>query len=322
MDRLETMKTFARVADAGSFAAAAQSLGVARSVVSKRVDQLEAHLGARLLQRTTRVVALTEIGAAYYEQCVRILAEIEEIENAVGPLHTEPRGLLRLSAPTSFGTLQLGPVLCRLQTRHPDLRLDLILNDRSPNPIEDGFDVALWDQPGDKGSLGETRITPQRRLLVAAPAYLDRAGRPEGPEALAEHATLHYSFLPGSSQGWRLSGPDGSEVIARIRPRLSTNNGLVMRDACVEGNGIALLPSFLAGPELRAGRLVPVLPDWRPPLFWLCALYPPARRLTAKVRLLLEMLQDSFGPEPPWDAHLFDAAGRPTAPTVRDTEPM
>jgi len=320
VDRLENMKTFARVAESGGFAAAAHRLGLAKSVVSKRIDQLEAHLGVRLLHRTTRVVSLTEIGSAYYEQCLRILTDVEEIESAVGRLHAEPRGVLRVSAPTSFGMLLLGPALCRLQTRFSDLSLDLILNDRTPNPVEEGFDVAIWDQPGERGSLGETRIAPQRRLLVAAPNYLARAGPPTRPEQLADHATLHYSFLPGSGHGWRLIGPDGTETTARIRPRLSTNNGLIMREACVAGNGIALLPSFLAGPELRAGRLAPVLPDWHPPQFWLSALYPPTRRLTAKLRIFLDMVQERFGPEPPWDDGLFRTDGTLRTSAVPDSE--
>lgn len=320
MDRFDAMKTFARVADAGSFAAAAQTLGVAKSVVSKRVDQLEAHLGARLLHRTTRVVSLTEIGAAYYESCLRILADLEETESALGRLHAEPRGLLRVSSPTSFGTFQLGPALCRMQTRFPELRVELILNDRTPNPVEEGFDVAVWDQPGDKGSLGESRIAPQRRLLVAAPSYLDRAGVPSGPNDLSNHAILHYSFLPDSGNGWRLIGPAGQETTVRVRPRLSTNNGQVMRAACGAGNGIALLPSFLVGPEIRAGRLRPILPDWHPPLYWVGVLYPPTRRLSAKVRLFLDLMHETFGPEPPWDAGLFDADGRPVWPVVSNSE--
>lgn len=316
VDRFDNMKAFLKVAEAGSFAGAARQLGLAKSVISKRIDQLETQLGVRLLNRTTRLVSLTDVGAAYFEHSARIIADVEETELALGKLQAEPKGLLRLSAPTSFGMLHLGPAVCAFQSRYPQLAVEMILNDGSPNPSEMGHDLAIWDKPGDRGQLGETRLVKMRRFLVASPGYLERRGHPARAADLSTHDCIHYSFL-ASGTDWQLISPSGKPVTVRVRPRFSTNNGPIMRAAALAGNGIAKLPSFLVGPDVRQGSLVRVLPDHGCPDLWISAVYPHARRLSAKVVAFIDALKERFGPEPEWDRGIaIPPAGAP--PIVRD----
>lgn len=298
MDRFESLKAFVRVAETRSFSEAARQLRLSKSVVAKRVGQLERQLEARLFHRTTRQVRLTDAGSAYYARAVPLLAEIEDMDSAVGGRAAEPRGALRLSAPTSFGTLHLGPALCDLQKRYPRLAIELVLNDRVVNPINEGFDVALQDGPAASPLLIERRIAPVRRVVCAAPAYLRARGTPRHPLDLTEHDCIQYSFLD-SGNVWMFEGRKGRASVA-ITPRFTTNSGHVMRDAALKGNGIALLPTLLVGPDLRRKRLVAVLDGWSAPELWISAVYPQSHRAALKVRLLLDFLFDRFA-DPPWD---------------------
>jgi DNA-binding transcriptional LysR family regulator len=299
MNRLEAMRSFARVVDSGSYAEAARQLGVTRSAVSKAVTELERHLGARLLDRTTRRVTPTEAGRAYHERIAGILADVEQTEAAVSRLHDEPKGLLRVNAPMSFGTLYLSPAIADFMTAYPDLRVEAIMNDRFIDPLEEGVDVTVRIGVLQDSSLIARRLAPARRVLVASPAYLERHGAPRVPGDLVTHRALNFGHASGP-QRWQLQ--DGGEVASvPIDAVLCSNNGDVLRAAAVNGIGMTLLPTFLVGPDLAAGRLLIVLPDYPPVGLGIYALYAPNRFLAAKTRVFVDFLSARFGDRPDWD---------------------
>jgi DNA-binding transcriptional LysR family regulator len=302
MDRFESMKAFARVAETGSFSEAARQLRISKSVVTKRVVQLERLIDAQLFHRTTRSVRLTDAGSAYYGRVVPLLAEIEDMDSAIGGRKADARGDLRISSPTSFGVLHLGRALCDFQERHPRMNIEVILNDRVVHPVAEGFDIALQDAPAASSLLIERRIAPVRRVVCAAPGYLRRRGTPRHPRDLAGHDCIQYSFLQ-TGNVWVFDGPKGRAQVT-VTPRFTTNSGQIMRNAALLGNGIALLPTLLIAPDLRVRRLVPVLGEWAPAPLWIAAVYPQSHRQTLKVRLLVEFLMKRFGPEPAWDRNL------------------
>jgi DNA-binding transcriptional LysR family regulator len=298
MDQLSSLRIFTRVVEAQSFTAAADKLGLSRAVVSKAVIDLEHSLGARLLERTTRRVKTNEIGAAYYEKCVRILAELDEADRAVRDLHDEPRGTLRVNAPVSFGALHLKPVITSYMTAYPQVHLSLSLNDRFVDMIDEGFDVAIRIAQLEDSSLVARKVAPARRVLCAAPAYLKRQGTPLAPADLAQHRCLAYGNT--AHQDWKLRGADGEHSV-RVTGPMSSNNGDMLHCAATDGLGIALLPTFIVGPDLQDGRLQVVLPDYSPGDLSIYAVYPPNRHLAAKVRTFIDVLVKNFGPRPYWD---------------------
>jgi DNA-binding transcriptional LysR family regulator len=300
MDRLAGMVVFARVIDAGSFTAAAGQLGMSKSAVSKAVAALEDRLGARLINRTTRRLALTEVGRAFYERCVRILAEAEEAELAVTHLQAMPRGTLRINAPLSFGILHLGPALPDFLLRHPELKVDLELTDRMVDLIEEGWDLAVRIADLPDSSLIARRIADNRMVVVAAPAYWDRHGRPQHPRDLAEHACITYTYAPNPNE-WPFEGPEGRFAV-RVDGQLRTNNGDVALETLLAGLGVDLLPCFLTGPHLASGRLEAVLTEWTPPPSGIYAVYPHNRHLSAKVRAFVDFLVERLGSGQIWEA--------------------
>jgi DNA-binding transcriptional LysR family regulator len=308
MDRLQSMVVFVRVVEAASFAAAARQLGLSRAAVSKRIIQLEAELGVRLLSRTTRRVLPTEIGRAYYDACIRTLAAAGEAEAMVRQLHAEPRGTLRISAPQSFGTLHLGPAIAAFAARYPDLAINLALNDRIISLSDENFDVALRIARQAPANLVVHRLAPIRIVLCAAPAYLDAHGTPERVDDLADHKCLHYSYMT-SGENWLLRDADGEHAI-KIRSNLTANNGEVLLQAAVAGLGITNLPAFIVWRALADGALVPVLPQTAVPPLALFAVHEREPVPSAKVRLLIEFLSHHFGPEPYWDTAADGASGR------------
>ncbi len=299
VDRFANMEAFVEVADQRSFSSAARRLGLSKSVISKRVDQLEAHLGVPLLRRTTRVVHTTEAGRRYYDFCREILEQVNAAERAVRREDDEPEGRLRISCPTSLGTRVVGPIACDFQKRYPKTRITLLLLDRNPNPIEEGFDISIWDQPGARGNLSYRRLGALRRVLVAAPTYLAEFGTPARPEDLYHHHIIHYQYLD-EGRDWRLEHPQLGPKTARIQPCFVTNNGLLMQEVALAGKGIAMLPMFLAARDLAAGRLQVVLADWQPPVYPILALYASAVHTAAKIRLFLDDLLGAFQTEQPW----------------------
>jgi DNA-binding transcriptional LysR family regulator len=299
MDKLASMKAFTRVVQHRSFAAAARELHVSRSAVSKHVIDLEQELGAQLLSRTTRTVTPTENGLAYYERCIAILSDLEEADLAVARSHSEPRGLLRVNAPMSFGTLHLGRAIADFMEKYPELQIQLILSDQLIDPVQEGFDVTLRIADLAPSSMIARKIAPALRVICAAPSYLARRGTPQHPDELREHDCLSYGHLATGHQ-WKLTGPDGDHWIP-VRWTLCTNNAEVLRDAAVRGRGIALLPTFIVGADLQAGRLRTILSEYKAPEIAICAIYPETRHLSVKVRAFIDFLVERFGGRPYWD---------------------
>lgn len=300
MDKFESMRAFTRVVESGGFAAAARAMGLSRSVVNKAVINLEDELDAQLLRRSTRQVTPTDTGLAFYDRCVQILSELDEALIAVKEQKERPTGSLRVNAPMSFGTLHLSSLVAEFMGAHPEVHVELVLNDRFVDPIEEGFDVTIRiGEAGQSTSLIVRKITPSRRVLCASPAYLDEAGEPEQPTELRQHRCLHYGYHSSGSQ-WRLAGPDGERSYA-IHCVMWSNNGEMLKDAAVQDQGIVLLPTFIVGAALQAGELRTVLPAYQPPATMVHALYPRHRHLSAKVRMFVDLLEKRIGELPHWD---------------------
>ena len=301
MDLIGSMRAFAKVVDEGGFAAAARTLGVSRSAVNKQVAALEQKLGTQLLRRSTRQVTPTETGVAFLDRCLDIIDQVDEAIVAVTELQEEPRGNLRVNAPMSFGTGHLVSVVAEYQETHPDVHVELVLNDRLVDPIEEGFDITLRvGEPRPTTSLITREIVPAHRVLCASPGYLDEAGIPEHPSALRQHRCLHYGYQESGSR-WRLVGPEGDDYAYAINCVMWSNNGDALCDAAIRDRGIALLPTFIIGEALQSGQLQSVMTDYRPPLIMLSALYPRHRHLSAKVRLFVDLIAERFGGRPYWD---------------------
>lgn len=308
MQDLTGMAVFARVVDAGSFSAAARALGLSKSAVSKQVRRLEEELKVRLLNRTTRQLSLTEAGTAFYQGCQRVVAEAEAAVDAVDHLAASVRGTLRVNAPMSFGATHLAPALADFMPRCPELRVDLTLNDRRVDLVEEGYDLAVRIGTLADSSLVARRLAPNRTILVAAPAYLERRGGPQVPEDLNDHEGLYYSYLDGVV--WRLAGPDGDR---EVRPvcRLQINNGGAILNAACAGLGVAFLPTFICGDAVRDGRLLRVLPDWEAGnQSGVHVIFPPRANLLPKVRVFIDFLAERFAGPPSWDRGLFEPEGR------------
>jgi len=299
MDKLTSMAVFAHVVEANSFTSAATQLGMSRSAVSKAVAGLESRLGARLLNRTTRRLALTEVGQAFYERCARIVAEAEDAELAVSHLQATPRGTLRVNAPVSFGSLHLAPLLPDFLIRHPEVRVDIALVDRMVDLIEEGYDLAVRVGTLQDSSLIARRLADTHLVVCAAPAYWDRRGRPHEPQALSQHSCLTYAYQHNPNE-WPFMGPKGRFSV-RVSGPLLANNGDLTIAAARAGLGVAVLPSFLCGADLAAGRLEAVLSEWMLPPGGIHAVYPHARHLSAKVRAFIDFLVERLSP-PPWEA--------------------
>ena len=301
---LMDMAAFARVVEASSFSGAARELGVSKSAVSKQVSRLEDRLGVRLLNRTTRRLSLTEAGARFYEGCQRMLAEAEGAREAVTPLAAAPRGVLRVNAPMTFGVRHLSPALPALMARCPELSVDLVLNDRVVDLVEEGFDVGLRIGQLRESSLIARRLADAPMLVCAAPGYLERAGVPARPEDLGGHPCLIYSYIEAGTV-WRCRSADGGAARVRVKGRLVANNGEALLAAARAGLGICRLPSFIVGDAVRAGDLVRLLPAWQVhPAAGIHAIYPAHRHLSPKVRVFVDFLAERFGAPPYWDRDL------------------
>jgi DNA-binding transcriptional LysR family regulator len=300
MDRLAAIEAFVRVAECGSFSKAAERLHSSKSVVSRQVGALEAELGARLLHRTTRALTLTEAGRGYFEQAARILADLAEANASVGQLQAAPRGRLRVSAPMSFGFLHLASAVPDFLERYPDVEIELALNDRYVDLVNEGFDMAVRIGKLEDSSLVARKLAPSRRTISAAPAYLQKRGTPASPDDLEAHECLCYSNL-GLSQEWRFVRADGRPWPVAVRGRLHANNGDALRAAALRGFGLVVLPSFLVGRDFQSGALVSVLDAFMPQDSAVHAVYPHARHLSPKVRAFVDFLAERFGPDPYWD---------------------
>lgn len=307
MDVLAGMRTFRAVVDAGSFSAAARSLSITTAWASKLVSQLEEHLGAQLLVRTTRRLALTDAGHLYLERCVRLLGDLEEAEHSVGRLQESPRGRLRVSAPMSFGLIRLAPLLPDFQRRFPEVELDVLLNDRRIDLVEEGIDVAVRIGAGlEDSTLVARKLGTGERVVCAAPSYLRAHGTPRHPRELAGHRCLRYSVhaAPGT---WEFDGPE-EHVTVDVRGPLQVNNSIALRAAAVAGVGIILAPDFVVEEDLHAKKLRRILPAWTPSGYRVFAVSPPTRFATPKARAFVDLLAHALGPAGP-NAGLARAGG-------------
>lgn len=299
MDRIDTMRAFVTVVNEGTFTRAAERLDTSPQLVSKYVAQLETHLGVRLLNRTTRRLHLTEAGTRYHQRAQQILADIDDMEDQLGDLQTQARGTLRISAPVSFAIRHMAPLLSRFQQAHPAVGIDLQLNDRKVDIVEEGFDIALRIGHLKSSSLIARRIAPIRLVLCASPEYLARHGTPRHPDDLRDHRYLRYSYMdpeasPAIYRGFQGSQRGGGD-------ELVSNNGDVLVAAAEAGAGIALQPTFISGAAIRAGQLQVLLPDYEPEPMSLYAVYAHRQLLASKVRCFIDFMDGFFGDPPYWD---------------------
>jgi len=299
MQDLERMAIFARVVETKSFSAAARRLGLSKSLVSKHVSQLEKSVGARLLNRTTRNMSLTEAGAVFYDHCARIVVELEEAKLAVGRLHSEPRGVLKLSASVAFGTLHIAPALPEFLARHPEVSIDMVITDRFVDMAEEGYDLAIRIAKDPGQNLVARRLACVNRRMCATPEYFARRGVPRVPEDLLQHNCLTYTHF-NPQDPWRLQGPTG-EISVPASGNLRLNDDEALAQAVLGGLGVGLLPTFIIGQELQSGRLQAVLSEYVALERQIYSVYLPNRHLSAKVRAFIDFLLARFGPEPYWD---------------------
>ena len=299
MDRLAALQTFVKVVELGNFAKAADRLNLSTSAVSRQVSDLETHLDVRLLNRTTRRLSLTEAGQSFHEHAVQLLADLDEAEASVRVAATVPKGTLRLTCGVSFGIRYLAPVLADFAAEHPDVAFDLDVSDRAVDLVEEGFDLAV--RIGNLGPQGlvARRLGWTQIVCCAAPRYLAEAPAPETPADLARHRCLSYSnvALPNA---WRFIDVAGDVVDVRIDTRHRASNGQMLASLAAAGLGVVYTPDFIVADEIRAGKLVRLLPNYRPPRSPIAAVYPSRRHLSAKVRVVVDYLARRFAAERPW----------------------
>jgi DNA-binding transcriptional LysR family regulator len=298
MDKLNAMRTFVAVADAESFTLAAERLSMSRAMTSKHVMDLEARLGLRLLNRTTRTVVLTEAGAAYAERCREILGSLDEAEREVTSRAIEPVGRLRVSAPMSFGIAYIAPRLDAYALKFPRVDIDLVLNDRVVDIVEEGYDVAIRIGRLAESMLVARRIASGRRLVCASPAYFKTHGRPKRPGDLSAHTCLHYAYALGGSS-WTFDGALGQETV-RVGGRITCNNGDAICAMALKGMGIIYQPDFIVAPHIKSGALTEVLEKHTQETLGIYAIHQSHRHVPQKVRSFIDFLAASFSKQAPW----------------------
>jgi DNA-binding transcriptional LysR family regulator len=315
MDRLTSLTVFVRVVDSGGFSAAARRLNMSSTMVSNHVQALEDRLGARLLNRTTRKVSLTEIGKAYYESCTQILADLDRADALAGALQSTPRGTLRLHAGAHIVRF-VAPVVAEFLTLYPEASVDFQMGERAVDPVEEGFDLVIRTIPSEDSSLIVRQLTKWRHVLCCAPSYLDARAPPRNPADLAEHNCLRYAYYPFGDE-WRFTDPDGSPTSVRVSGNLVSASGEILRAATLRGLGIFLAPGFVTAEDLEAGKLVPVMPEYRPVEFAINAIYPHRQLVSAKVRAFIDLLAERIleyqrwlNPDPALAAATGDAPKR------------
>ncbi|WP_221801311.1 LysR family transcriptional regulator [Oceanobacter mangrovi] len=299
MDRIDAMRTFVTVVNEGAFSRAAERLDMSPQLVSKYVSQLEQHLGVRLLNRTTRKVHLTEAGNRYFQRSQQLLDDIDDLENQLGDWQDGARGTLRVSAPVSFATQHMAQLLVDFQQAYPAVGVDLQLNDRKVDIIEEGFDVALRIGHLKNSSLIARRIAPVRLAICASADYLKKNGTPTSLDDLRQHRYLRYSYADTSNELFGVLGSGRND-----QADLISNNGDVLVQSAIGGAGIAIQPTFIAGPAIAAGKLVMLLPEEAPPPLNLYAVYAHRQLLASKVRCFIDFLDGYYGEVPYWDQGL------------------
>ncbi|WP_099826976.1 LysR family transcriptional regulator [Oceaniglobus indicus] len=298
MDRLTEMEAFATVVDQGGFTDAAKKMGISKSAVSKHVSSLEARLGARLLNRTTRRVSPTEIGLAYYDRARRVLNDAGEADSLVTAMQSAPSGLLRISVATDFGVNHLSPILGEFLSEFPDITVNMVLNNRFVELISEGFDMAVRIGELEDSTLRARKLTETNKRMIGAPAYFQRYGRPLKIDDLNEHKLLHYSSQSNGAV-WKLTAPSGEKRQVRTAGWLSVNDGQSLLNAAISGLGIAYLPSFLYAESMAKGLVEEAIPDLPMETQGIYAVYPPGRFTQPKVRAFIDFLAHSFSDKGP-----------------------
>lgn len=296
MDALNDIACFVAVIERGSFTAAAEHLGLSRSAVSKQVAHLENRLHARLLNRTTRRLSLTEVGQTFFASAQRGLHELAEAEAAVSRLQAAPRGTLRVNVPMSFGILHLARAVPTFLSRFPEVQLDMRLDDRKLDLIEEAFDVAIRIGDLPESSLVARRLGPCPHVLCATPAYLRAHGEPTTPDELRSHNAITFAYQDSPSQ-WRFTGRDGRTVSIPVSGSVRMNNSLALREIVLADVGIMLTPRFIVDTELRAGRLIALLNAYQARELSIYAVYPERRHLSPKVRSFIEFVAERLAQE-------------------------
>ena len=302
MNEFAVIPVFIAVVENGGFTAASRTLGVSKSAVSKRINQLENHLGVLLLQRTTRKLSLTEAGERYYEHAAQALSAAGKAEDAVTELQGEPQGKLKISSPMSFGRLHVAPMVPKLIQRNPKLQIELVMDDRSTDLVADGFDVAIRSHSGNMpdSTLIARKLAPMHQVLCASPSYIDRYGLPITPSELCNRNCILFSHSSDSNE-WTLNNGGNSEVVS-VSGNYRVNNSEAILEALKEGVGIGRIPTFIAGPDLNAGNLVRVLDSYHIPAHTFYAVFPERKYLPAKVRAFVDFSIEYFGGDQPyWD---------------------
>lgn len=298
MNRALEMQVFCMVVDKGSFVGAAEPLELSKAAISRYVSGLEERLGARLLQRTTRRLSLTEEGRQFYHQAREVLALMDQAEEAVSSAAPEPSGVLRVNVPVSFGVLHLAPVWADFMKAYPKVELDISLNDRLVDLVEEGFDVAVRIARMENSSLVGRRLAGTRMCLCASPAYLATHPPVHTLSDLTEHGVVAYTHFASGNE-WQFQGPDGSESV-RTRSVVRCNNGDTCRSITLAGGGISLQPSFMVAEDLRSGDLVEILPEYQSVELGIYVVYPSRKHLAPKVRVLINFLAERFA-LPQWE---------------------
>lgn len=300
MDPFEQLQSFVAVVEAGSFTAAAERLGVAKSAISRRVTALEERLGTQLLQRTTRKLNLTDTGRQFYERSIRILSDLEELESAVLQQHGEVSGMLRVALPLSFGVSQMCAPIASFSTAHPQVNFDLDLNDRRIDLVQEGMDLAVRIGRLPDSTLIARKLFDARTVICGSPEYLKKNGMPQTPNDLLEHACLVYGNLAEPAK-WVCKDRAGKRWRVDVPRAMTASNGDFLCAAASQGLGITMQPTFIVGKAIAAGELVPVLNDYQWPVTPAYAVYPATRHLSFRVRKFIDHLADHFSGELPWD---------------------
>lgn len=299
MDLFQAMKVFAKVAEAGSLSGAARALDISNPSVTRHIADLETYLNARLFNRSTRRLSLTETGAAYLDRCRQLLSDLEEATLAASMSAANPTGTLRITAPVSFAVNHLGGALSNYTQRYPEVTLDITLSDRVVDLVDEGYDLAIRISRIQDSSLVVRQIGTARLFVCAAPSYLKKHGTPHEPKDLAEHVCLNYLYQATRGE-WQFYRNEKMHSV-RVRGALQANNGDLLREAAIAGMGIIAQPSFIIGDAIRSKKLVPILPGYQLQESAIYAVYPSRQHLSAKVRTFVDYLVERFGKNPEWD---------------------
>jgi DNA-binding transcriptional LysR family regulator len=300
MDRLAEIEALIAVIESGSFSAAGERMDLAKSVVSRRITRLEQRLGSRLLNRTTRRLSLTDAGRNFYQRAVQILADLDDAEQGVSTETTGLHGTIKVAAPLSFGLAHLSSALTDFLDQHPAIDVNLDLNDRNINLVEEGFDLAVRIGELQDSTLVARRLGTSRMVTCASRAYLERHGEPLHPNDLQEHSGLQYSNI-AYLQHWQFETHEGKTIQAQPQIRIRANNGDALATAAIAGLGITTGPTFILGRSIKEGTLVTILDEYTRPSVGIYALYPPGRLIPRRIQVFSDFLAERFGDNPYWD---------------------